>query len=125
MYQWCRLGKRYELPSRTLAAWCVDWHGKRPNWDSTQYTNLFVFLSFFLFFLFFFFLCVCRGVHESVQVGFVPNLRPTRPSRVPNFQTHRQPNRKSDRMRRFLPESGRVSVGVDYLENGENSAKKI
>ena len=61
VYQWCRLGKRYELPSRTLAAWCVDWHGKQPNWDSTQYTNLFVFLSFFLFFFFSFF-CVCVGV---------------------------------------------------------------
>ena len=66
-----------------------------------------------------------RGVHGSVRVGFVPNPRPTRPSRVPISQTRRRPVRKSDRIGRFLPESGRVSVGVDYLENGENPAKKI
>ena len=66
-----------------------------------------------------------RGDHGSVWVGFVPNLRPNRPSWVPIFQTRRQPVRKSDQIRRFLPESGRVSIGVDYLENGENPAKKI
>ena len=66
-----------------------------------------------------------RGDHGSVWVGFVPNLRLNRPSWVPIFQTRRQPVRKSDQIRRFLPESGRVSIGVDYLENGENPAKKI
>ena len=66
-----------------------------------------------------------RGDHGLVRVEFVPNPRSTRPSWVPNFQTCRWPIRKSDQIGQFLPESGRVLVGVEYLENGENPAKKI
>ena len=66
-----------------------------------------------------------RGDHGSVRVGFVLNPQSTRPSWVPNFQTRRRPISKSDRTGRFLPEWCRVTVGVDYLENGENPAKKI
>ena len=56
--------------------------------------------------------------------GLCPT-RDTRPSWVPNFQTRRQPLRKSDQIVQFLSKSGQVSIGVDYLENDENSAKKI
>ena len=54
-------------------------------------------------------------------------LCPTRdrPDQV-GFQIFRPAaNQSENRIRRFLPESGQVSIGVDYLENGENPAKKI
>ena len=48
------------------------------------------------------FIVTFRGDHRSVQVGFVPNPRPTKPNRVKNFQTRYRPVRDSGWIRWFF-----------------------
>ena len=48
VYQWCHQGMVLRTPIKNIGG-VVDWHGKWRNLNSTQYTNLFVFLfSFFV-----------------------------------------------------------------------------
>ena len=59
-----------------------------------------------------------RGVHGSVRVGFVPNPRPTRRTRVKNVLTRRRPARESDWSGRFF---ARNTVGSVETVHGEKS----
>ena len=62
----------------------------------------------------------CRGVHGSVRVGFVPNPRPTRRTRVENVLTRRRPARESDQSGRFF---ARNTVGSVETVHGEKSGQ--
>ena len=65
---------------------------------------------------------ILRGVHGLVWVGFVPNPRPTRQTRVENILTHRRPMRESDRSGWFCAENTIGSVEtVHGGKSGQNS----
>ena len=75
--------------------WALVWYTWIFFWlMNSSPSSLMGYCSFFKSF----FSSIIKGNHGSVRVGFVPNPQPTRPSRVPNFQTCRLPLRKSNRI---------------------------
>ena len=63
-----------------------------------------------------------RGVHGSVQVGFMPNPRPTRQNWVEKILTRRRPARESDRRGRFCTEN---TVGWSKPSTVKDPAKIV